>query len=56
MNTFIVKKIEENSILYKEFTLKTFEGMLEKVVFWNSLAGNEVKDESLDSGIPAIVP
>ena len=31
----------------KEFTLKTFEGMLDKVVFWNSLAGNDVKDESL---------
>jgi len=33
--------------LKKEFTLKTFEGMLEKVVFWNSLAGNDQNDESL---------
>lgn len=47
MNTFTKKKIKENSILYKEFTLKTFEGMLDKVVFWNSLAGNDQYDTSL---------
>lgn len=33
--------------MYKEFTLKTFEGMLDKVVFWNSLAGNDKFDFSL---------
>ena len=44
MNIFVIKR---RSSLKKEFTLKTFEGMLDKVVFWNSLAGNDVKDESL---------
>ena len=32
----------------KEFTLKTFEGMLDKVVFWNSLAGNLPEDKTLE--------
>lgn len=31
----------------KEFTIETFDTMLDKVVFWNSLAGNSVEDKSL---------
>lgn len=31
----------------KNFTLETFERMIEKVVFWNKLGGNEVTDDSL---------
>lgn len=31
----------------KEFTVETFNEMLDKVVFWNSLGGNDVEDKSL---------
>ena len=32
----------------KEFTQETFDRMLDKVVFWNSLAGNLPEDKSLE--------
>lgn len=31
----------------KEFTVETFNKMLDKVVFWNSLAGNSAEDKNL---------